>query len=84
MYLIVLSPLPLVKRMKEERRCLCLKDKAEALCYDLTLASYDEGGEGVAGCEGIITQAETDMHECAHALCVASEVRVTDRGASEG
>ncbi len=59
MYLIVLSPLPPVEKIKEERRCLCLKDKAETACYDQTLPR--QGGEGVAGCKGIIIQAQTDI-----------------------
>ncbi len=44
MYLIVLSPQLPGKKMKEETRCLCLKDKADAVCYGQT---GEEGGESV-------------------------------------
>lgn len=48
----------------------------------------EEGGEGVAGCGGIITQAPTDiMHKCActnaHTVLLV-HVRVADGGALEG
>lgn len=76
MYLIVLSSPPPVKKIKDETRCLCLKDKAQAVCYGQTLASWQgeeerrRGGEGVAGCEGIIIQAPTEiLHKHTHTCC---------------
>lgn len=58
-HLIVLSTLPAVKKIKDKWRCLRLSDKAEAICYDQTLVGWRVGGgEGAAGCEGIIIQAE--------------------------
>lgn len=38
----MLSPLPPVKKIKDEGRCLCLRDKAEAWCYDQGLARREE------------------------------------------
>ena len=45
MYLTVLLPLPPMKKIRGKRRCLCLGDKTEAVCYDQTLASQ-QGEEG--------------------------------------
>lgn len=47
MYLTVLLPLPPVKKIRGERRCLCLGDKTEAVCYDQMLANRQGGEERV-------------------------------------
>lgn len=44
MYLIALSTLPPVKKMKDKRRCLRLSGKAEAMCYGQTLVGWRVGG----------------------------------------
>lgn len=73
MYLIVLSSPPPVKKIKDETRCLCLKDKAQAVCYGQTLASWQGKEERRRGCSTMWRHhhsgtdrnpAQTHTHTC--------------------